>query len=67
MIAQIVLRILPGLRSRYALMADGEKIAEVDTLTDAVLVRDCLKSHDLTLSQAREMLQACVDDEGELS
>jgi hypothetical protein len=64
--AQILLRILPDLRNRYALMAEGEKIAEVDTLTDAILVRDCLKSQDLTLSQARAMLQAGADGECEL-
>jgi hypothetical protein len=66
-IAQIVLRILPDLGNRYALMAHGEKIGEVDTLTDAVLVRDCIKNQDLTISQARAMLQADADSEGESS
>jgi hypothetical protein len=56
--ATILLRIMPDPRSKYALLVDGQELGEVATLSDAVLVRECLKEHDFTVDQARAILEA---------
>ena len=48
---------MPDLRSKYALMAEQEELGQVDTLTDAVRIRELLKGGDFTINQARAILQ----------
>ena len=55
--ATILVRIMPDLCSKYALLAEKEELGQVDTLTDAVRIRDLLKGCDLTTNQARAILQ----------
>ena len=55
--AQILLHILPDLRSRYGIVVDGEEIGQLETLSDATLVRDCLKERDFSVSKARVIFQ----------
>ena len=54
--ATILLRILPDLRAKYALLVDGERLGELDTLNDVMVARDFLKAHDFTIAEARAIL-----------
>lgn len=54
--ATILLRILPDLRAKYALLVDGERLGDMDTLKEVIAARDALKPHDFTLAEAREFL-----------
>ena len=54
--ATILLRILPDLRAKYALLVDGERLGEVDTLKEVIAARDYLKDHDFTVAEARAIL-----------
>ena len=54
----ILLRILPDLGSTYSLLVDGERLGDMETLNDAILVRDRLEDQDLTIAEAHAILGA---------
>ena len=54
----ILLRILPDLGSKYSLLVDGERLGDMETLNDAIVVRDGLEDHDFTIAEAHAILGA---------
>ena len=54
----ILLRILPDLGSKYSLLVDGERLGDMETLNDAIAVRDRLEDHDFTIAEAHAILGA---------
>ena len=56
--ATILLRIMPDLRSKYSLVVDGERLGDMETLNDAIVLSECLKDHDFTFAEARAILEA---------
>jgi hypothetical protein len=52
----ILLRILPDLGSKYSLLVDGERLGEMETLNEAIVVRDRLADHDFTIAEAHSVL-----------
>jgi hypothetical protein len=56
--AMILLRIMPDLPAKYSLVVDGERLGDMETLNDAIVARECLKSHDFTFAEARAILEA---------
>ena len=61
MSAEILLRIMPDLRSKYCVLVDGKRLGEMDTLKEALIVRDCLAEHEFTVEQARAFQSATGD------
>jgi hypothetical protein len=55
--ASILLRIMPDLRAKYALMVDKQELGELETLNDALAVRDRLKESDVTFEEARAIVR----------
>ena len=54
----ILLRILPDLGSKYSLLVDGERLGDMETLNDAIVVRDRLEDYDFTIAEAHAILGA---------
>jgi hypothetical protein len=52
----ILLRILPDLGAKYSLLVDGERLGDMETLNDAIVVRDRLEDHDFTIAEAHAVL-----------
>ena len=54
----ILLRILPDLGSKYSLVVDGERLGDMETLNDAIVLRDRLEDHDVTIAEVHAILGA---------
>src|SRR5271166_5264026 len=54
--ATILMRIMPDLRSKYAIRVDGETVGDLETLDEALLALERLRDRDFTVEQARKML-----------
>jgi hypothetical protein len=52
----ILLRILPDLGAKYSLLVDGERLGDMETLNDAIVLRDRLEDHDFTIAEAHAVL-----------
>jgi hypothetical protein len=58
--ATILMRIMPDLRSKYAIRVDGETVGDLETLDEALLALERLRDRDFTVEQARKMLDVFV-------
>ena len=58
--ATILMRIMPDLRSKYAIRVDGETVGNLETLDEALLALERLRDRDFTVEQARKMLDISV-------
>jgi hypothetical protein len=58
--ATILMRIMPDLRSKYAIRVDGETVGNLETLDEALLALERLRDRDFTVEQARKMLDVSV-------
>jgi len=54
--ATILMRIMPDLRSKYAIRVDGETVGDLETLDEALLALERLRDRGFTVEQARKML-----------
>jgi hypothetical protein len=54
----ILLRILPDLGSKYSLLVDGERLGDLETLNDAIVLRDRLEDQDFTIAEVLAILGA---------
>ena len=51
---------MPDLRAKYALMVDKEELGELETLNDALAVRDRLKESHVTFEEARAIVREAI-------
>ncbi|HZC58872.1 MAG TPA: hypothetical protein VE154_02690 [Chthoniobacterales bacterium] len=54
--ATLLMRVMPDLRSKYAIRVDGETVRDLETFEEALVALKCLRNHDLTVEEARKVL-----------
>ena len=60
----IHLRILPDLGSTYSLLVNGERLGDMETLNDAIVLLDRLENQDLTIAEAHAILSLERSEDG---
>ena len=55
--ATLLMRIMPDLRSKYAIRVDGETVGDLETLDEALVALERLRDHDVTVEKARKILE----------